>query len=105
MTSGQTEEPDRPPLPLRGVRVIDLASFLAAPLAAMFLADFGADVIKVERPDTGDEFRFWGHHKNGVGLYYKVVNRNKRSVTADLGEELRHRIGNPRWCDGPGADA
>ena len=53
-------------------------------MAAMFLADFGADVIKVERPDTGDEFRFWGHNKNGVGLYYKVVNRNKRSVTADL---------------------
>ena len=50
----------------------------------MFLADFGADVIKVEKPGTGDEFRSWGYSKNDVGLYYKVVNRNKRGVTADL---------------------
>ncbi len=71
-------------LPLEGVRVVDIASFLAAPIGAMFLADFGADVVKVERPDTGDESRYWGNSKNGVGLYYKVLNRNKRSVTADL---------------------
>src|SRR5258708_27934738 len=70
--------------PLEGVRVIDIASFLAGPIGAMFLADFGADVIKVERPDLGDESRYWGNAKNGVGLYYKVLNRNKRSVTADL---------------------
>jgi crotonobetainyl-CoA:carnitine CoA-transferase CaiB-like acyl-CoA transferase len=73
-----------PPLPLEGIRVIDIASFLAAPIGAMFLADFGAEVIKVERPETGDESRFWGNSKNGVGLYYKVINRNKKSVTADL---------------------
>jgi formyl-CoA transferase len=84
MTPAQKEASIRSGLPLQGIRVIDVASFLAAPMAAMFLADFGADVIKVERPDTGDEFRFWGHNKKGVGLYYKVVNRNKRSVTADL---------------------
>ncbi|MGE0718801.1 MAG: CaiB/BaiF CoA transferase family protein, partial [Alphaproteobacteria bacterium] len=71
-------------LPLAGVRVVDLSCFLAAPICAMFLADFGAEVIKVERPDTGDEMRFWGNDKDGVGLYYKVINRNKRSVTADL---------------------
>jgi crotonobetainyl-CoA:carnitine CoA-transferase CaiB-like acyl-CoA transferase len=70
--------------PLEGVRVIDIASFLAGPIGAMFLADFGADVVKVERPDTGDESRYWGNAKNGIGLYYKVLNRNKRSVTADL---------------------
>jgi crotonobetainyl-CoA:carnitine CoA-transferase CaiB-like acyl-CoA transferase len=70
--------------PLEGVRVIDIASFLAGPIGAMFLADFGADVIKVERPDTGDESRYWGNAKDGIGLYYKVLNRNKRSVTADL---------------------
>jgi len=70
--------------PLEGVRVIDIASFLAGPIGAMFLADFGADVIKVERPVTGDESRYWGNAKNGIGLYYKVLNRNKRSVTADL---------------------
>ena len=89
MTSEKTRGPgtgatDAARLPLEGIRVIDIASFLAAPIGAMFLADFGAEVIKVERPDTGDESRFWGNSKNGVGLYFKVINRNKKSVTADL---------------------
>ena len=70
--------------PLEGVRVLELANHLAAPTASMYLADFGADVIKVERPGAGDELRRWGHHKDGVGLYFKVVNRGKRSVTLDL---------------------
>jgi crotonobetainyl-CoA:carnitine CoA-transferase CaiB-like acyl-CoA transferase len=69
---------------LAGTRVIDISNFLAAPLASMFLADFGADVIKVERPGLGDEVRRWGEVKNGVGLYYKAVNRGKKSITADL---------------------
>ena len=69
---------------LDGVRVLDLSNFLAAPMAGMFLADFGAEVIKVERPGGGDEMRQWGNNKDGVGLYYKVVNRNKKSVTLDL---------------------
>ena len=73
-----------PPLPLAGMRVLDISNFLAAPMAAMFLADFGAEVIKVERPGGGDEMRLWGNNKNGVGLYYKVINRNKKSVTLDL---------------------
>jgi len=73
-----------PHMPLAGTRVIDISNFLAAPLASMFLSDFGAEVIKVERPGTGDEVRRWGEVKNGVGLYYKAVNRNKKSVTADL---------------------
>ena len=72
------------PKPLAGVKVVDIANFLAGPIASMFLADFGAEVIKVERPETGDELRFWGNDKNGVGLMYKMVNRNKQSVTADL---------------------
>jgi crotonobetainyl-CoA:carnitine CoA-transferase CaiB-like acyl-CoA transferase len=80
--TGATET--APPMPLAGTRVIDISNFLAAPLASMFLSDFGADVIKVERPGTGDEVRRWGEVKNGVGLYYKAVNRNKKSVTADL---------------------
>ena len=69
---------------LSGVRVIDISNFLAGPISSMFLGDFGADVIKVERPGTGDEIRYWGNNKDGVGLMYKLVNRNKRSVTADL---------------------
>ena len=73
-----------PTQPLDGVKVVDIANFLAGPIASMFLADFGADVVKVERPGTGDELRFWGNDKDGVGLMYKLVNRNKQSVTADL---------------------
>ncbi|MBI4587373.1 MAG: CoA transferase [Candidatus Rokubacteria bacterium] len=71
-------------LPLSGVRVVDLSNFLAGPMVSMFLGDYGAEVIKVEHPARGDEMRFWGHNKHGIGLYYKVVNRNKKSVTADL---------------------
>ena len=81
---GSGVDPSAPPQPLAGMRVLDISNFLAAPMAAMFLADFGAEVIKVERPGGGDEMRLWGNNKNGVGLYYKVVNRNKKSVTLDL---------------------
>jgi crotonobetainyl-CoA:carnitine CoA-transferase CaiB-like acyl-CoA transferase len=69
---------------LSGIRVADISNFLAAPMAAMFLGDYGAEVVKVEHPSRGDEMRFWGENKKGVGLYYKVINRNKKSVTADL---------------------
>jgi crotonobetainyl-CoA:carnitine CoA-transferase CaiB-like acyl-CoA transferase len=69
---------------LAGVRVADLSNFLAGPMVSMFLGDFGAEVIKVERPEVGDESRLWGHRRDGVGLYYKVINRNKKSVVADL---------------------
>lgn len=69
---------------LAGVKVLDISNFLAAPMSTMFLADFGADVVKAERPGRGDELRFWGENKDGVGLYYKVLNRNKRAITLDL---------------------
>jgi crotonobetainyl-CoA:carnitine CoA-transferase CaiB-like acyl-CoA transferase len=72
------------PRPLDGIRVVDISNFLAGPLISMFLGDYGAEVVKVENPARGDEMRFWGENKDGVGLYYKVVNRNKKSVTADL---------------------
>ena len=55
---------------LADVRVLDISYFLAAPLCSMFLADFGADVVKIEQPGRGDEIRYWGHDKDGVGLYY-----------------------------------
>ena len=72
------------PKPLAGFRILDISNFLAGPLCSMFLADFGADVLKVERPGQGDEVRHWGENKDGVGLYYKVVNRGKKSITLDL---------------------
>ena len=71
-------------MPFEDVKVIDISNFLAAPMSAMFLADFGAEVTKIERPGTGDEVRYWGRNKGGVGLYYKILGRGKKSVTADL---------------------
>ena len=74
------------PLPLRGVRVLDLSRVLAGPLCTMTLGDLGADVIKVERPDGGDETRGWGppFDARGESAYFLSINRNKRSLTADL---------------------
>ncbi len=80
MTTSATSEA----MPLRDVRVVDISNFLAAPMISMFLGDFGAEVVKVEKPAGGDELRTWGNERDGVGLYYKVLNRNKKSVVADL---------------------
>ncbi|MGD9701620.1 MAG: CaiB/BaiF CoA transferase family protein [Acidimicrobiia bacterium] len=72
--------------PLAGLRVIDLSTVLAGPNCARYLADFGADVIKVERPDGGDSLRnmAWRDPRDGTGLWWKLVNRNKRTVALDL---------------------
>jgi crotonobetainyl-CoA:carnitine CoA-transferase CaiB-like acyl-CoA transferase len=69
--------------PLEGLRVLDLATLFAGPLAATFLGDFGADVIKIEHP-KGDPVRGHGHNKNGAGLWAKMINRNKRMLTLDV---------------------
>src|SRR5690348_4985609 len=69
---------------LAGVRVVELGSFIAGPAAGRVLADFGADVVKVERPGSGDEARRWRLHGGETSLLFRVLNRNKRSVTLDL---------------------
>src|ERR687893_2022828 len=71
---------------LESVRILDLSRVLAGPLATMALGDLGADVIKVERPGTGDETREWGppFDERGESAYYLSVNRNKLSVALDL---------------------
>ncbi len=71
-------------MPLSGVRVLDVSTLFAGPLAATFLGDFGADVIKVEHPRRPDAARGHGPQKNGVGLWWKTLGRNKRTVTLDL---------------------
>src|SRR5512134_3858719 len=72
--------------PLEGVRILDLSRVLAGPLAAMTLADLGANIIKVERPGQGDETRAWGppFDSRGESAYYLSVNRNKLSIALDL---------------------
>ena len=74
------------PGPLDGILVADFSRVLAGPLCAMQLGDLGAEVVKVERPDGGDDTRVWGppFTEDGTSTYYLALNRNKRSVTLDL---------------------
>ena len=80
---------DRNTLPLSDVRVVDISTVLAGPNAARYLGDFGADVIKVERPGVGDSLRnmAWRDPRDGQGLWWKMVNRNKRTIDLDLKED------------------
>ena len=72
-------------LPLEGVRVLDLSRVLAGPYATMMLADLGADVLKVEHPERGDDTRHWGPpFADGESAYFLSINRNKRSMGVDL---------------------
>ena len=75
---------------LDGLRVIDLSTVLAGPNCARYLADFGADVIKVERPDIGDSLRNmgWRDPVDGEGLWWRLVNRNKRVIALDLKNDI-----------------
>ncbi len=70
--------------PLAGLRVIDLSTVFAGPLCSALLGDLGADVIKVELPGAGDPLRALPPHKDGIALWSKVTNRNKRAITLDL---------------------
>jgi len=82
--------------PLAGLRVLELGSLVAGPFCAKTLADFGAEVIKIEPPGEGDPLRRWRRMRNGVSLWWQVQSRNKRSVTCDLrrpeGQEIVRRL-------------
>ena len=83
---------------LDGVRVIDVATLFAGPLAATILGDFGAEVLKIEHP-RGDPARSHGHAKNGVGLWWKMLARNKKAVTLYLGAPAGQDLFRRLVCD------
>jgi formyl-CoA transferase len=70
--------------PLDGIRVLELGNYIAAPTAGRLLADFGAEVIKIERPETGDELRTWRLYSGTTSMLFRTINRNKKSVVLDL---------------------
>jgi crotonobetainyl-CoA:carnitine CoA-transferase CaiB-like acyl-CoA transferase len=72
--------------PLEGIRVVEAATLFAAPLAGMLLGDYGADVVKIEHPRRPDPARGHGPSKDGTGLWFKALARNKRLVTLDLSQ-------------------
>jgi crotonobetainyl-CoA:carnitine CoA-transferase CaiB-like acyl-CoA transferase len=82
--------------PLHGLRVVEAATLAAGPMVGTALGEFGAEVVKVEPPGAGDPMRTWGNRRDGIGLVWKSVSRNKRCVTLDLrqteGQELFHRL-------------
>ena len=77
-------EPTLPKGPLDGIRVLDLSRVVSGPMAAVILADQGADVIKVEPPGWGDGIRFLGASRNGLSAIFSLINRNKRSIAINL---------------------
>ena len=82
--------------PLAGIRVLELGSLIAGPFCSKTLADFGAEVVKIEPPGDGDPLRRWRRMRNGVSLWWHVQSRNKKSVTCDLrqpgGQEIVRRL-------------
>ncbi len=80
------------PGPLRGIKVIELGQLIAGPFAGKTLADFGADVIKIEAPDGGDPLRQWRLLHNGTSVWWQVQSRNKKSVALDLRDAAAREV-------------
>lgn len=78
--------------PLAGVRVLELGSFIAGPFAGQLLADYGAEVIKVEPPGKGDAMRRWGHTLEGESLWWPTIARGKRSIVLDLRDPAAREV-------------
>jgi formyl-CoA transferase len=72
---------------LSGIRVLELGNYIAAPMAGRLLGDFGAEVIKVERPGSGDELRTWRLYAGSTSMLFHTINRNKKSIALDLRTE------------------
>src|SRR5690348_18289310 len=82
--------------PLAGVRVVELGGLIAGPFCGHLLADYGAEVIKIEQPGEGDLMRQWGGRYKGLGLYWPILARNKQAITLNLrlseGQDLFRRL-------------
>ncbi len=78
--------------PLSGIKVVELGSAIAAPLSSSLLGDMGADVVKVEPPGRGDDARRWGEKVRGESPYFLQYNRNKRSITLDIREQVGRKV-------------
>lgn len=91
--TGSEPTQKQPGGPLAGVRVVEMGQLLAGPFVGTRLADFGADVIKIETPGAGDPMRKWGHHRyKDHGLWWPVLARNKKSVTVNLREKAGQNL-------------
>jgi len=84
LVSGANSETPPNPGPLQGLKVVELGQLIAGPFAAKTLADFGAEVIKIEPPGSGDPLRQWRLLHNGTSVWWQVQSRNKKSVVLDL---------------------
>ncbi|PKL42761.1 MAG: carnitine dehydratase [Candidatus Riflebacteria bacterium HGW-Riflebacteria-1] len=78
--------------PLAGIKVVDLTRVLAGPFCTMTLADLGAEVVKVEKPGSGDDSRAFGPHQHGESAYFMSINRGKKSLTLDLKSEKGREV-------------
>ncbi len=82
--------------PLKGIKVIELGTLIAGPFCSRILAEFGAEVIKIESPDGGDQLRQWRKMYEGTSLWWYVQARNKKSVTVNLrlpeGQEIVRKL-------------
>ena len=86
--------PGNPALPLAGVKVVELANNIAGPYAGYILAMLGADVLKIERPEGGDDARGWGPpFWRGTSATFQALNVNKRGITLDLKDAAADRLG------------
>ena len=84
--------------PLVGLKVIEMGQLIAGPFAAKTLADFGADVIKIEPPEVGDALRKWRLLKDGTSVWWQVQSRNKKSLSLDLKNTEAQDFGKRRRC-------
>ena len=86
------QTPSTSPGPLAGIKVLELGTLIAGPFCSRMLAEFGADVIKIEAPDGGDPLRQWRVLKDGTSLWWSVQARNKKSVTLNMKDARAQEI-------------